>query len=279
MTGPARIVSRDGFTLAVNPDLSVSVTGKLMFVVDFTGSPDCAEVKYLKRAVNLLAGDLSEGDEVVVRLSSPGGTVNGYGLAAAELGRLKKTGAKLTVAVDQVAASGGYLMACVADRLIAAPFAYIGSIGVVMELPNFNRLMKKYDVDYEQITAGEYKRTLTTFGENTEEGREKCREEVKQIHAIFKSHVAKHRPGADVEKLATGEVWLGSEAKELGLVDEIMTSDEYIAASADKYAAVLTVKYSERRKKGLIGLLTGKDAAGLAELAAALLRRAGFKTP
>jgi serine protease SohB len=170
--------------------MSVSVTGNLMFIIDFDGSVTCDEVASLTRAVNLLVNELSEGDEVVIRLTSPGGTVNGYGLAAAQLDRLKRTGARLTIAGDKVAASGGYLMASVADKLIAAPFAYIGSIGVVMELPNFNRLMKKYDVDYEQITAGQYKRTVSTFGEITEEAREKCREELKQVHDIFKAHVS-----------------------------------------------------------------------------------------
>ena len=174
-----KLIEKNSFSLSVNSDMSVSVTGNLMFIIDFDGSVTCDEVASLTRAVNLLVNELSEGDEVVIRLTSPGGTVNGYGLAAAQLDRLKRTGARLTIAVDQVAASGGYLMASVADKLIAAPFAYIGSIGVVMELPNFNRLMKKYDVDYEQITAGQYKRTVSTFGEITEEAREKCREELK----------------------------------------------------------------------------------------------------
>lgn len=265
----------NGFTLSVSSDMTVSVTGRLMFVIDFDGSTDCNEVEYLRRAVNLLADEISEGDEVVVRLTSPGGTVNGYGLAASQLERLKRNGAKLTVAVDEVAASGGYLMACVADNLIAAPFAYIGSIGVVMELPNFHRLMKKYDVDYEQITAGEYKRTLSTFGENTEQAREKCREELRQIHGIFKSHVARFRKNVDIEKLATGEVWLASEAKELGLVDELMTSDEYIIKNMDNFAAVFNVSYTEKKKNNLVNRFLSRSA--VAGVITDVIQRLGFK--
>lgn len=265
----------NGFTLSVSSDMTVSVTGRLMFVIDFDGSTDCNEVEYLRRAVNLLADEISEGDEVVVRLTSPGGTVNGYGLAASQLERLKRNGAKLTVAVDEVAASGGYLMACVADNLIAAPFSYIGSIGVVMELPNFHRLMKKYDVDYEQITAGEYKRTLSTFGENTEQAREKCREELRQIHGIFKSHVARFRKNVDIEKLATGEVWLASEAKELGLVDELMTSDEYIIKNMDNFAAVFNVSYTEKKKNNLVNRFLSRSA--VAGVITDVIQRLGFK--
>lgn len=265
----------NGFTLSVSSDMTVSVTGRLMFVIDFDGSTDCNEVEYLRRAVNLLADEISEGDEVVVRLTSPGGTVNGYGLAASQLERLKRNGAKLTVAVDEVAASGGYLMACVADNLIAAPFSYIGSIGVVMELPNFHRLMKKYDVDYEQITAGEYKRTLSTFGENTEQAREKCREELRQIHGIFKSHVARFRKNVDIEKLATGEVWLASEAKELGLVDELMTSDEYIIKNMDNFAVVFNVSYTEKKKNNLVNRFLSRSA--VAGVITDVIQRLGFK--
>ena len=256
-----KLIEKNSFSLSVNSDMSVSVTGNLMFIIDFDGSVTCDEVASLTRAVNLLVNELSEGDEVVIRLTSPGGTVNGYGLAAAQLDRLKRTGARLTIAVDQVAASGGYLMASVADKLIAAPFAYIGSIGVVMELPNFNRLMKKYDVDYEQITAGQYKRTVSTFGEITEEAREKCREELKQVHDIFKAHVSTYRPAVDIEKLATGEVWLASEAKKLGLVDDLMSSDEYIVNNMDNYAAVFNVSYVEKKKKNLVSKLLGTEAA------------------
>lgn len=265
----------NGFTLSVNSDMTVSVTGRLMFVIDFDGSTDCNEVEYLRRAVNLLADELAEGDEVVIRLTSPGGTVNGYGLAASQLERLRRTGARLTVAVDEVAASGGYLMACVADNLIAAPFSYIGSIGVVMELPNFNRLMKKYDVDYEQITAGEYKRTLSAFGENTEEAREKCRDELRQIHRIFKAHVARFRKNVDIEKLATGEVWLASEALELGLVDSLMTSDEYIIRNMDNFAAVFNVSYTEKKKNSFVSRFVSK--AAVAGVITDVIHRLGFK--
>ena len=130
----------------------------------------------------------------MVRLESGGGLVHGYGLAAAQLVRLKDAGLTLTVCVDKVAASGGYMMACVADKVVAAPFAVIGSIGVVSQLPNFHKWLKNHDVDYEMFTAGDYKRTVTVFGENDAEDRAKYQEELEQTHALFKHFVNTYRP-------------------------------------------------------------------------------------
>jgi len=172
-------------------------------------------------------------DEVVIRLSSAGGLVHAYGLAASQVKRIRDRGVPLTVCVDTVAASGGYMMACVADKLIAAPFAIIGSIGVVAQIPNFHRLLKKNDIDVELITAGEYKRTLTIFGENTEKGREKFTEDVQSTQELFKDFISQSRPGVDIEKVATGEHWYGAQAVELALVDELMTSDEYLVSRSE----------------------------------------------
>lgn len=181
-------------------------------------------------------------DEVVVRLESAGGMVHSYGLAASQLDRIKQQGIPLTVCVDKVAASGGYMMACVADKILAAPFSMIGSIGVVAQLPNFNRLLKKHDVDVELHTAGEYKRTLTMFGENTEQGREKFVEDLEEIHEIFKEFVKNHRESVDINAISTGKVWLGTHAKNVSLVDEIKTSDEYLV-DRSKDANIYLVRF------------------------------------
>jgi serine protease SohB len=168
------------------------------------------------------------GDEIMVKVESPGGMVHGYGLAASQLQRIRDAKVPLTIAVDKVAASGGYMMACVADRIIAAPFAVLGSIGVLAQLPNFHKLLKKNDIDFELLTAGEYKRTLTMFGENTDKGREKFVEELEETHDLFKEFVQDNRPSLDVAKVATGEVWYGRKAIDVGLIDELQTSDAFV---------------------------------------------------
>jgi serine protease SohB len=167
-------------------------------------------------------------DEVVVRLESPGGGVPHYGLAAAQLTRLKEKKLKVTVCIDRVAASGGYMMACVADRIVAAPFSIIGSIGVVAQVPNVHRLLKKHDVDFEELTAGEFKRTVSVFGEITAKGRQKFVDQLDETHGLFKDFVKTQRPTLDVDKVATGEYWLAKRGLELGLVDSLGTSDDYL---------------------------------------------------
>ncbi|WP_041543737.1 protease SohB [Oceanimonas sp. GK1] len=223
-----------------------------LFVLDFKGSMDAHEVAGLSREVTALLQLAEPGDEVLVRLESGGGVVHGYGLGAAELQRLKGHGLKLTVAVDKVAASGGYMMACVAERIIAAPFAIVGSIGVVAQLPNFNKFLKNRDIDIELHTAGEYKRTLTLFGENDEHGRTKFRQELEVIHQRFKSFIAENRPKMDLERVATGEHWLASDAQDLGLVDSLQTSSDYLLAqSTDKRIISLQFKPKPRLKDKL----------------------------
>lgn len=217
-----------------------------LFVLDFDGDMAANAAQNLKQEVNAILSVAKENDEVFVRLKSPGGVVNGYGLASAQLERFKEKNFNLTVAVDEVAASGGYLMACVADKIVAAPFAIIGSIGVVAQLPNFHRLLEKYDIDYEQFTAGKYKRTVTMFGENTDEGREKFKEELEDIHVIFKAYVNQHRPQVNIDEIATGEHWLGSQALTLNLVDELQTSDAYLLSKLEAFR-VIHVSYVERK--------------------------------
>ena len=205
---------------------------KRIYVLDFKGDIRASEVANFREEVTAIASVATDKDEVVLRLENPGGAVHEHGLAASQLLRIKDRGIPLTVIVDKVAASGGYLMACVADRIIAAPFAVIGSIGVIAQLPNFHRVLQDKGVDFEQITAGKYKRTVTMFGRNTDEDREKLKEELEDIHVLFKLMVARHRPNLDVETVATGEHWYGTRAGELGLIDELGTSDDYLMAAA-----------------------------------------------
>lgn len=217
-----------------------------VFVLDFDGDIKASDVESLRHAITAILGVATDKDEVLLKLESPGGMVHSYGLAASQLDRIRQKNIPLTIAIDRVAASGGYMMACIGDRILSAPFALIGSIGVVAQLPNFHRLLKKHDVDVELLTAGEYKRTLTMLGENTEEGRQKFQEELEQTHDLFKEFVKEHRPGLDIESVATGEAWYGQVAKSKGLVDEIMTSDDYLLQqSADKDC--FEVKFTYRK--------------------------------
>ncbi|RAH21342.1 protease SohB, partial [Vibrio vulnificus] len=190
-----------------------------LFVLDFNGSIDAKEVKSLREEITAILAVAGEGDEVLLRLESGGGMVHGYGLASSQLDRIKAAGLPLTIAVDKVAASGGYMMACVADKIVSAPFAIVGSIGVIAQIPNFNKLLKKHDIEFEQMTAGEYKRTLTMFGENTDKAREKFKQELEETHDLFKDFIRERRPELELEKVATGEHWFGTQAHALGLVD------------------------------------------------------------
>ncbi|NNJ73361.1 MAG: protease SohB [Enterobacterales bacterium] len=201
---------------------------KRLFVLDFDGDIKASEVSNLREEISAVIALATKHDEVLLRLESPGGMVHSYGLAASQLKRLRDHGIPLTVAVDQVAASGGYMMAVVANKIVAAPFAIIGSIGVIAQIPNFNKLLRKMDVDYEQHTAGEYKRTLTVFGENTDADREKFKEELEDTHTLFKDFIAELRPELDIASVATGEHWYGQRALDKGLIDAIKTSDDLI---------------------------------------------------
>lgn len=220
-----------------------------IFVIDFCGDIKASATQNLREEISAVLTVATPDDEVVIRLESPGGVVHGYGLAASQLQRIRDQKVPLTVVVDKVAASGGYMMACVANQVIAAPFAIIGSVGVVIQLPNFNRWLKKHNIDYEQITSGEYKRTLTMFGENTEKDREKMQEELDDVHTLFKDFIAQHRPQVDIAKISTGEYWFGTRAKELKLVDSLQTSDAYLL-EASKTKDIYLVKYSIKQSFG-----------------------------
>lgn len=225
-----------------------------VFVLDFDGDLQASPVASLREEISALLQVARNGDEVVLRLESEGGVVHGYGLAASQLRRIRDADVRLTVAVDKVAASGGYLMACVADRILAAPFAVLGSIGVVGQLPNFNRLLKKHDIDFELHTAGEHKRTLTLFGENTAAGRERFRETLEDAHALFKDFIRQNRPQVDLAQVATGDHWFGTRALALKLVDELKTSDDYLLERS-KACDLYELRY--KRHRGFIERLTG----------------------
>lgn len=233
-----------------------------VYVLDFDGDLEASAVSQLREEITALLQVLQKGDEVLLRLESEGGLVHAYGLAASQLKRLRDRQFRLTVCVDKVAASGGYLMACVADTILAAPFAILGSIGVVAQVPNVHRLLKKHDVDIELHTAGAHKRTLTMLGENTDAGREKFREELEDTHKLFKQFVIEHRPQVAIDKVATGEHWFGTRALSIKLVDDLKTSDDYLldrASTSELYAVRYRRKkpLAERLHFSLLKLMTG----------------------
>lgn len=222
-----------------------------VFVLDFKGDMRATAVASLREEVSVVLAVATADDEVVLRLENFGGAVHEHGLAASQLVRLRTRKVPLTVVIDKGAASGGYLMACVADRIVAAPFAVIGSIGVLAQIPNFNRALAERGVDFEQVTAGRYKRTITMFGRNTDEDRAKLREELEEVHTLFKAMVAQHRPQLDIERVATGEHWYGSRALELGLVDELGASDDYLlklAAERDLFHVSYRARHTLQEK-------------------------------
>ena len=241
-----------------------------VYVVNFEGNIAASAVDNLREEITAILSVANKKDEIVVKLESSGGMVHSYGLASSQLDRIKKAKLKLTICVDKVAASGGYMMACVGDKIIAAPFAIVGSIGVVAQMPNFNKLLKKHDIDFELLTAGEHKRTLTLFGKNTDKGREKFIEELNETHELFKEYVSKRRPNVDINKIASGEIWFGSRAKELSLVDEISTSDEYICSRFNS-AKVFEIKFV--RKQKLLQRVGGSVEASITRIAEKLWSR------
>lgn len=237
------------------------------FIINFKGDLKASAVPSLREEVSAVLDVATDDDEVVVCLENHGGVVHEHGLAASQLARIRERDIPLTVCVDKVAASGGYLMACVASRIVAAPFAILGSIGVLAQIPNFNRLLDSHGVDFEQITAGKYKRTVTMFGENTDEDRAKLKEELEDVHGLFKAAVNKYRPGLDLDKVATGEHWYGTTALELGLADEIKTSDELLtelAVDRDLYQLAYRIKQplQKRLMANIDSSLEKVDAAG-----------------
>jgi serine protease SohB len=229
-----------------NKDDEIDVIKKRVFVLDFDGDIKASAADFMREEITAILTMARKEDEVVVRLESGGGMVHSYGLASSQLQRIKDKGIPLTVCIDKVAASGGYMMACIADKIVSAPFAIVGSIGVVAQLPNFSRLLKKHDVDFEMFTAGEYKRTVTMFGHNSAKAKDKFREDLEETHVLFKNHVTRFRPGLNIEEVATGDVWYGQDALENKLVDELGTSDDYLVTACND-ADVFEVSYEFKK--------------------------------
>lgn len=262
---------REKAELKQEKNLSTDSPKKNVFVINFKGDVHATQVDQLREEVTAAIQGATVHDEVVVKVESPGGIVHGYGLAAAQLLRIRERGIKLTVCVDQVAASGGYMMACVANEVIAAPFAILGSIGVVAQVPNFHRVLKKYDVDYKEYTAGEFKRTVSLFGEITPKGEERFRERLTDTHMLFKSFVHRFRPQIELDKVATGEYWFGEECVKLGLADKLMTSDEYLL-SFPKETKIFELKYEIKKNLSdkLSGILGSALEKAVVQIATAL---------
>lgn len=219
---------------------------KRVFVLDFDGDIKASAADLMREEITAVLTMARKEDEIVVRLESGGGMVHSYGLASSQLQRIRDRGIPLTVCIDKVAASGGYMMACIADKIVSAPFAIVGSIGVVAQLPNFNRLLKKHDVDFEMFTAGEYKRTVTMFGHNSAKAKDKFKDDLEETHVLFKNHVTRFRPALNIEEVATGDVWYGQDALEHKLVDELGTSDDYLVKACDE-ADVFEVSYEFKK--------------------------------
>jgi serine protease SohB len=234
-----------------------------LFVISFDGGVYADEVESLREEISAIISIAQPEDKVLIKLESPGGVVHGYGLASSQIARLRNANIEVIASVDKVAASGGYMMACVANKIISAPFAIIGSIGVVAQLPNFNKLLKKHDVEIEQHTAGNFKRTLTMLGENTDEAREKFKQELADTHILFKDFVSEYRPQIDIEKVATGEHWYGKQALDLKLVDELSTSDDFVL-NAVKDHTLYKVEYKIKQK--LAEKLGVAAAAGISSM-------------
>ncbi len=250
--GLAKAVKKDVKQKAkqAKKEAKASVKKSTIYVIDFDGDVKASAVKQLRDEVTTIIGAAKPGvDKVLVNITSQGGMVHTYGLAASQLQRFKSNNIELITSIDKVAASGGYMMACTGQTIICAPFAIVGSIGVVAQVPNIHRLLKKHDVDYEEITAGEYKRTVSMMGEITPEGKKKFNDQIQQTHDLFKSFVTENRPSLDISQVATGEYWYGSQAKSLGLVDELMTSDEFIFKNRDAFR-LLKVSLKEKKKLG-----------------------------
>lgn len=224
----------------------------LLYVIKFEGDMAATGLKAFREEVSAIINFHRPHDQVLLILESPGGMVHQYGLAAAQLERLRAANIPLTIAVDTIAASGGYLMAVVANHIMSAPFAVLGSIGVVAQLPNFHRFLDKHNIDVELHTAGKYKRTLTMFGENTREGRAKFQEELNETQVLFKTFVSRYRPQLDMDKVATGEHWYGEDALPLGLIDSLGTSDAFIQSHLKTHQILmLTHTVPERLRKKL----------------------------
>ena len=257
-----------------------------VFVLQFFGDVRASQASNLREEVTavLRSAKKTRGDEVVLVLNTGGGTVTGYGLAASQLTRLKDAGIKLTICVEQVAASGGYMMACTADRLVASPFAVLGSIGVISEIPNVYERLKKEGVEFQTVTAGKFKRTLTPTKKIEKADVEKSKADIEDVLTLFKTFVKTQRPKLVIDDVATGETWFGADALKRDLCDELKTTDDVLLELLATGSEIFSVKYRPPQS-GPAALLAGAgdDARssigggnGWGALRAAALGVAGF---
>tara|TARA_R110002110_G_scaffold66276_2_gene181742 strand:- start:1103 stop:1984 length:882 start_codon:yes stop_codon:yes gene_type:complete len=234
----------------VAPAKKLGKAGGKLFVLSFRGDVMATQASALSEEITaVLSGANPATDEVMIRVESPGGAVHAYGYASSQINRLKAAKIPVTICVDKIAASGGYMMACLGDQILAAPYAVLGSIGVVAEFMNFNSLLKQMGISYQQYTAGKYKRTVGPLGPITEEGETKFNNDLQRVHVLFKEHVQRFRADVNIDDIATGEHWYGIDAKEKGLVDHIATSEDYILHAISQ-REVLSVRYAPPRNFG-----------------------------
>ncbi|CAB3976441.1 protease SohB [Candidatus Azoamicus ciliaticola] len=218
---------------------------KNLFILNFNGDINASDINNLKDILSILILNKKYVDEVLIKLTSNGGIVTNYGLAATQLKRLKNENINLTISIDTIAASGGYMMACVANKIIASHFSIIGSIGVLGIIPNINKMLNKNNIEIEYHTSGKYKKTLSVIGENTEIGRKKFIESLENTHFLFKNFVKENRSQINIDEIATGEYWYGIDALKLNLIDKIQTSDEYIMENLNN-TKIYEIKLNEK---------------------------------
>lgn len=241
---------------------SEGIVRKTAVLLSFNGDINATEVIEFGRAVSMIVQMKDLVSEVYIIINSGGGVVNGYGLLASEIERLHYSEIETYALIDQVAASGGYMAACVANHVVAAPFAYIGSIGVVSEMPNFNQILSDNGINIEQHTAGKSKRTVTPLGKITDEDRNEFKKKLERIHRSFINHVSHYRNINDADEnknsiIFSGDYWIAEETVELelGLVDEISTSQEFLLDKMKEYNIIEITFQENKTKKSKLSLL------------------------
>lgn len=234
-----------------------------VFVIDYVGSMMASEVVYLTAKIDAIILKSNKDDEVVINITSPGGAVSGYGLVASQIKRLKTAGLKITATVDTVAASGGYMAAVVSDEIIAAPFAMVGSIGVVANVMIYEELLKNIGIQTNVYTSGDSKRTVVPSRVPNAEEEAKLEAQLEEIHSRFKDHVLSFRPDIDEDKVFTGQAFLAADAINFGLVDKIGTSDELLLNLYKDGHRLIEVQFIIEENIG--GSVTKQVSAGLVD--------------
>ncbi|KZX82185.1 hypothetical protein A3715_00045, partial [Oleiphilus sp. HI0009] len=205
-----------------------------IFVLDFKGDKTASSVGSLSKEVSAILSVAKPNDEVFLRLESPGGTITGYGLASQQLIRLREAGIRLVVSVDEIATSGGYMMAAVGDRIIASPTSMLGSIGVIMEVPNFYNLLDRAGVQFHQFTAGKHKRLVSMTNKIGDAAKDQINQDLEKSHELFKNHVHTYRNSVNLESVSHGDVWSAKYCLDNKLVDDLMTSEAYLFDRASR---------------------------------------------